>query len=56
MQDLDYPLSNFTRLLRDVLLGLTVLVGSFFETLYRLDHVSMDYIKTLKVSRPSAVA
>jgi hypothetical protein len=36
MQDLHYPLSNFTRLLRDVLLGLTVLVGSFSGTLYCL--------------------
>jgi hypothetical protein len=52
MQAIDSPLSNFVRLLRDVLLGLTVLVGSFYGTLYSLDHGLMDFIKKLNAPRP----
>jgi hypothetical protein len=51
MQTIDSPLSNFVRLLRDVLLGLTVLVGSFYGTLYCLDHRVMDLIKKLNAPR-----
>jgi hypothetical protein len=52
MQALDSPLTNFVRLLRDVLLGLTVLFGSFYGTLYSLDHGLMDFIKKLEAPRP----
>jgi hypothetical protein len=52
MQTIDSPLSNFARLLRDVLLGVTVLVGSFYGTLYWLDHGLMDFIKKLNAPRP----
>jgi hypothetical protein len=52
MQTVDSPLSNFTRLLRDVLLGLTVLVGSFYGTLYCLDHGLTDFVKKLNAPRP----
>jgi hypothetical protein len=58
MEAFDSPLSNFTRLLRDVLLGLTILVGSFYGTLYCLDHGLMDYhglmdfAKKLNAPRP----
>jgi hypothetical protein len=52
MQAFDPPISNFTRLLRDVLLATTVLVGSFYGTLYCLDHGFMDIIKKLNAPRP----
>jgi hypothetical protein len=52
MQAADYPLSNFVRLLRDVLFGLTVLFGSFAGTLYCLDHGLMDFIRSLSAPRP----
>jgi hypothetical protein len=52
MQGLDYPLSTFTRLLRDVLSGATVLVGAFSGTFYCLDHGLMDFIKRLNAPRP----
>jgi hypothetical protein len=52
MQAFDSPLSNFARLLRDVLLGVTVLVGSFYGTLYGLDHGVTDFIKKLNAPRP----
>jgi hypothetical protein len=52
MQAFDSPLSTFTRLLRDVLLGLTVLVGSFYGTLYWFDHGLMDFVKKPNAPRP----
>jgi hypothetical protein len=52
MQIVDSPLSNAARLLRDVLLGLTVLVGSFYGTLYCLDQGLIDFIKKLNAPRP----
>jgi hypothetical protein len=52
MQALDSPFSNFARLLRDALLGLTVLVGSFYGTLYCLDHGLIDFIRKLNAPRP----
>jgi hypothetical protein len=52
MPAFDSPLSNFARSLRDVLFGLTVLVGSFYGTLYCLDHGLMDFIKKLNAPRP----
>jgi len=52
MQALDSPLTNFARLLRDALLGLTVLFGSFYGTLYCIDHGLMDFIKKLNAPRP----
>jgi hypothetical protein len=52
MQAADYPLSNFVRLLRDVLFCLTVLFGSFAGTLYCLDHGLMDFIRSLGAPRP----
>jgi hypothetical protein len=52
MQALDSPLTNFARLLRDVLLGLTVLFGSFYGTLYCLDHGLLDFVKKLNAPRP----
>jgi hypothetical protein len=52
MQALDSPFSNFARLLRDALLGLSVLIGSFYGTLYCLDHGLMDFIGKLNAPRP----
>jgi hypothetical protein len=52
MQAFDSPISNFTRSLRDMLLGLTILVGSFYGTLYCLDHGLMDFVKKLNAPRP----
>jgi hypothetical protein len=52
MQALDSSLSYFARLFRDVLLGLTVLVGSFCGTLYCLDHGFIEFIKKLNAPRP----
>jgi hypothetical protein len=52
MQIVDSPIGNAARLLRDVLLGLTVLVGSFYGTLYCLDHGLIDFIKRLNAPRP----
>jgi hypothetical protein len=52
MQAFDPPINNFTRLLRDLLLAITVLVGSFYGALYCLDHGFMDLIKRLNAPRP----
>jgi hypothetical protein len=52
MQTFESLLSSFARLLRDVLLGLTVLVGAFYGALYCLDHGLMDFIIKLNAPRP----
>jgi hypothetical protein len=52
MQTFESLLSSFARLLRDVLLGLTVLVGAFYGALYCLDHGLMDFIRKLDAPRP----